>query len=621
MKYIFKNVLFLIVTIVTVSVLAPRVHAFVPDIDGYVKTRTGAPIPGVWVEWKDSLGYKRYAQTDSKGRFFFVSQTTTYYLDHNSSEWNKEYNTYIDIDLDGTVDTRQRQIPYDEWNAFGCYQNPHTFTVIKPKGWTGTFDNAAIDLVDFANVYKLLTIGIAYYDESVPANPTVKPSASIKPTSKPSSSPTASPFPTPTVLPKCTGTGCTKKSVGSPGSGAGSPFVSTSDALVVGTETWVQIVIEGRELDTSGKSVVVNEQLSELFSLVSPLQSGESFRLYVSTPSGSTNITSICNPISVCSFSQTSNAFTISLPEPKYGEKLHVQFKVVPQSTTASLPGGKGLVDSSSSTVKYSGQTPFSINNTNVVIKENTVPYFSTFGGGDIFSTLNILSTLPLGKYLSDSPAGVVSTGGTVDVGSSGEISKKEWKINGYVNQTPRVTYASLYEMYRSHIKTITPDELKLAGSGHYLIEGDLTITPSTIPAFGNRVLVVFVTGNVYVGADLNIPNRGNSSLAIISAKNIGVRPNLKDDKELEGVYIADGKIDTSCAAAFDGTGNCASTDSDNDSQLVAEGVFIANGFNLDRAKLDSTEPSEKFVYRPDLLFGLGELLGTVSYSWKEVIE
>lgn len=127
-----KKLIFLIILSAAVLFHPKAAKAWAPDIYGYVKTVTGAPISGVWVKWTDSVGNIRFTQSDSNGYFLFVDR---YFF--SAEQLIREYNTNIDTDLNGINDARL--VNTQSHLGFGCRSNPHVFTAVKPFNVSGTF--------------------------------------------------------------------------------------------------------------------------------------------------------------------------------------------------------------------------------------------------------------------------------------------------------------------------------------------------------------------------------------------------------------------------------------------------------------------------------------------------
>ena len=166
-------------------------HAWAPIMEGIVRVKeTQAPIPGVWVKWHDLYGGERYEQTDPNGMYSFASWDPL-----TQEERQKEYDTMIDSDLDGVADVRKSSVSRNAY--FGCASNPHTFSLIVPKFWTGNTDNSRLVIpeVNFSNGIHSITVPPLEY-----SNPTVLPTPTVTPTVTITITPSPSPTPTPTVF-------------------------------------------------------------------------------------------------------------------------------------------------------------------------------------------------------------------------------------------------------------------------------------------------------------------------------------------------------------------------------------------------------------------------------------
>ncbi|KKS97531.1 MAG: hypothetical protein UV73_C0008G0051 [Candidatus Gottesmanbacteria bacterium GW2011_GWA2_43_14] len=137
-----------------------QVSALAPGVEGRVVVEdTGAPIPGVWVRWEDSWGNSRYVQTDSEGKFFYIS------WQDRSVKRNVEFNTMVDTDLDGVEDSK---LSSTNDRGYGCHQNPHSFTAVVPTGWQGSFTTVSGQL--FSNVGFTYNVGDIYYQSAAVAS-------------------------------------------------------------------------------------------------------------------------------------------------------------------------------------------------------------------------------------------------------------------------------------------------------------------------------------------------------------------------------------------------------------------------------------------------------------------
>jgi hypothetical protein len=117
--------------------------AAVPTIVGRVVTSTGAPIPGVWVRWRNGYNDRRHALTDSNGNFTYIPWFK------GAVNRDALRVTQIDTNLDGTNDSIHSNNAnalaahpsWDEKDGFNCADNMHTFTAMVPVSMNGTFSS------------------------------------------------------------------------------------------------------------------------------------------------------------------------------------------------------------------------------------------------------------------------------------------------------------------------------------------------------------------------------------------------------------------------------------------------------------------------------------------------
>jgi len=136
-----------------------------------------------------------------------------------------------------------------------------------------------------------------------------------------------------------------------------------------------------------------------------------------------------------------------------------------------------------------------------------------------------------------------------------------------------------------------------------------------------NTKVVVLIGNNKDLEINKNITVPVGSFLAFIVSGNINIKGTVGDKDatptpDIEGVYIADGTINTNY-------------DNDNSGKRLAGfGVFVAHA-NLDNTggfvfgrdlKADNrTTPAEYFEHRPDFLVNFPKEIGTKRMVWKEV--
>ncbi len=133
--FITKSLFFFIFLLLPFAFFAQKAEANAPNINGYVKTAgTEAGINGVWVKWTDKNGNVRYTQSRNDsyrgdGWYQFVSWQIV--------NRENEYNTFVDTDGNGSAESRRTSTT--DYSAFGCFENPHTFTVVPRVNDAGTY--------------------------------------------------------------------------------------------------------------------------------------------------------------------------------------------------------------------------------------------------------------------------------------------------------------------------------------------------------------------------------------------------------------------------------------------------------------------------------------------------
>lgn len=161
----------------------PRVFAWEPIVDGYVKTTDGVPISDIWVKWRDTASDRmaadgaytvpsevRYTKTDANGYYRFkifqdgdsegTGQADLDYLALHANdflyirlpgdpadalEFDRngrwvQYNNWIDVLKNGNYTDRQMSVYLDKVGVhylgnFGCIKPPHLFRVVIPQGF------------------------------------------------------------------------------------------------------------------------------------------------------------------------------------------------------------------------------------------------------------------------------------------------------------------------------------------------------------------------------------------------------------------------------------------------------------------------------------------------------
>lgn len=180
MKLLKINILATIFLAFFLSVVVSPAYANAPDVKGKVVfADTGEGIPGIVVKWVDNNDHDgdrdgvRYAITNSQGEYFFPSFQSK--VDRPIDAY--ESSERLDTDYDGTVDSpywKVFEISSGRARGFGCKQNSHSFTVIKPPSLNGTFENdgkVAADLEELNNGDSLTTLPTIKFTRTKPTCP------------------------------------------------------------------------------------------------------------------------------------------------------------------------------------------------------------------------------------------------------------------------------------------------------------------------------------------------------------------------------------------------------------------------------------------------------------------
>jgi len=224
---------------------------------------------------------------------------------------------------------------------------------------------------------------------------------------------------------------------------------------------------------------------------------------------------------------------------------------------------------------------------------------------------------------------------GTID--ANGLITTQRSQ-NIYSSNTTKTRYQEKYEFfYRNSGLDSNPlsdftgseaDALKPSFNSNdivYFQSGNLTIQSQWSVASG-ETYVVFVDGDLTFtdgGNDQLIDVAQGGFLAFIVSGDIIVEESLGNSNftdttaNLEGVYIADGSLTIASRGQAAG----------GDDRFVGEGVFVGwSGVNLNRDYSDGSnrslenndKPIELFVYRPDLLVNMPDIMLVPIRIWQE---
>ncbi len=169
-----KLFLLFLVALATLLVAPTITYAGAETVDGYVYVQgTTTGVAGIFIKWQDASGHIRYVGTDGTGYFRFKSWQGQYNCapdDQNcigsnagaaQNDRNIECQNYL-----SSVGVNQSSTC--DFSGFGCLENPHTFSVVKPSSMPGTFTGPIVTEVSNSST-GTKRIGPFYYSGACPA--------------------------------------------------------------------------------------------------------------------------------------------------------------------------------------------------------------------------------------------------------------------------------------------------------------------------------------------------------------------------------------------------------------------------------------------------------------------
>lgn len=218
---------------------------------------------------------------------------------------------------------------------------------------------------------------------------------------------------------------------------------------------------------------------------------------------------------------------------------------------------------------------------------------------------------------------GVVTYGTAYDLdadpGSQGStlVSGTNWLVN---EAYPSIDY---YQVFFHRLGApITPnyDQLAQGGaqpatSGTYYVVGDLTTSGNWSVGAGESIIFL-VNGNLTLGGKINITSGG--FIAFIVNGNISVASNVgglysSSLPVVEGIYVT-----SPTGTFYTGTSSVVAAE-----RFVGKGMFVAGNFllqrDLDAIGQNQTTSAELFIYNPQLLFTMPDIMKDVPITWQEV--
>jgi len=239
--------------------------------------------------------------------------------------------------------------------------------------------------------------------------------------------------------------------------------------------------------------------------------------------------------------------------------------------------------------------------------------------GGDIYAGSQIQSDIPatcieeldcfpilsLDSTASNQPGSVSWGGGNDPELGSGSVSSIGWQAETGSYGGLRADYAFFRKHLGSHFDDM--DSADYPGDGFWLTdiaEDTLTIGDGwNIP--DNDQVVVVHNGDINVEANIEISGTTNASLLMVASGTITFTGEVTSAM---GAYIADQIV--------------VEDDGDTNQQFIGQGSFIGWGsifLNRDLDIDNNTNPGELFIYKPEFIYYLPDLVKRPLYDWHEV--
>lgn len=601
MKYVINMYKYSIALSIAVSLFlisGTVAHANIPDIEGYVLVSgTNAPVPNVWVKITNdaatddncvpgTINQTRYAKTDSKGKYTFVSWT-------NGGSSAVGEGKQIDSDLDGKNDVIQYPTfdscePDDSpGSIFSCGRDPFAFEVVRPVGWFGTFDSIPKtdpqgNCLFCINNGTFTAIAPTLYYHPPASGSTLTPTRSGSGTPTRSTSGTVTPTRRPSTTPTRSATGSvTPTTQASSCSFTGIP---ASKNIRVGTEEYLSVGVS----QTGG---TVDQ---------------------ITFTSDNGSVVSVCkSPLCAQGTSvYRSNSSQVGLTGfvPGQSTTIHITGRMLSNGTTCTPADVTINVTDSVAWCQFK--------NTDVVTNGSIscqIPPTCTAANGCTNSL--ILSDV-------NQTPGVPAYASTISTGS-GNISKSPYGWNA------KTTYNGIrygYDYFEKKADGIIFSELSFprinsisdlsngnTQEGYYWTRytGGPTLEITNDIAVGNRKVVLFVdNADTIIKGNINV-TKGRGFFMIVTNGNVLVDSSVggSTGADLEGIYFTEKQFRTGTSGA------------NSDTDLHVRGISVAmDEIVLQRSLLDNSgKPGELLEYGQDQIFLFPARLGERTLNWKEV--
>jgi hypothetical protein len=258
------------------------------------------------------------------------------------------------------------------------------------------------------------------------------------------------------------------------------------------------------------------------------------------------------------------------------------------------------------------------------------------YSNGNLNSLISYSCTLPVcNPFLEINGTGgypgIPIASGTISIGDFANISSTNWNSLTALGLRKNYSYSFFERLISSNTQftnlssnLVEGDVFSLPtlfsnGAYWFKFDGassgqDLTIN-SDIDVGSNKVVLLVDSANLYINGKILLDDGSGFFMAIVGKNangdkgNIFINSNVSGtfdyDPEIEGIFFADGQIDTGIGTE----------------QLHLRGSFVGmDGVNLQRDLTDnSITPSEFIEFGPDLLFTMPNELKSTTINWTEI--
>ncbi|MBI3984482.1 MAG: hypothetical protein HY344_00875 [Candidatus Levybacteria bacterium] len=282
----------------------------------------------------------------------------------------------------------------------------------------------------------------------------------------------------------------------------------------------------------------------------------------------------------------------------------------------------------------------------------NAIPWIQT-QGADLWFNTAVDNEIPPGAscqpvlskdYEAGGTPGIIYSGGSIDVGSSAQISSTNWNVENQDYSPVGGNTKTSYAYVKSHTaeSNIINMDTSVCGAGGlancqlsltlangvYRANGDLHLTRPSYSFPANRDFVILVNGDLYLEGDIDTPagstvlfsagdeNGDGSGGNIYVTPGVGTTPNTSTAPNLEGWFSADKSF------IVQGSQTCPTPDE----RLNVEGSIIINALGggifdnqRDLCAGNLACPVFYIKERPDFILNAPRFLQAAPRLWQEV--